>query len=169
MHFSSSYLHCQPIALVNIAGSEIRTSMSVHDLGVTLDQCLSMSTHVSNLCKSAPFALKCIGNVCQYLDQPAVEKRIHTFVSSKLNYCNSLLYGLLDKEISKLQHVQNSVACMVTKPGEWITSHQFFVNFIGCLYIRLLFLRFCFLLSLQNFEWSGTEVFERFDNFASTK
>ena len=58
MHFSSRYLRRQPIAVVNIAGSAIKTSVNARDLGVTLDQSLMMSTHVSDLCKSASFALK---------------------------------------------------------------------------------------------------------------
>ena len=56
---------------MNIAGSEI-ISVNERDLGVILDQCLSMSAHVSNLCKSAFFALKHIRNIRQDLDQPAV-------------------------------------------------------------------------------------------------
>ena len=74
-----------------------------------------MSTHVSNLCKSAPSALKRIGNIRQYPDQPSTEKLIHPFVSSKLDYCNSLLYGLPNKEILKPQRVQISAALLVTK------------------------------------------------------
>ena len=115
LHFSSRYLQRQSIAAVNIAGSEIKTSENARDLGVTLDQCLTMSTHVSNLCKSASFALKRIGNIRQYLDQPSTETLVHAFVSSKLDYCNSLLYGLPDKEISKIQRVHNSAARLVTK------------------------------------------------------
>ena len=64
---------------------------------------------------NASFALKRIGNIRQYLDQPAAEKLIHAFVSSELDYCNSLLFGLPGKEISKLQRVQNSAARLITK------------------------------------------------------
>ena len=117
MHFSSRFLRRQPIVGVNIADSEIKTSVNARDPGVTHDQCLTMSTDVSNLCKSASFALKRIGNIRQYLDKPtsSTEKLIHAFVSSKLDYCNSLMYGLADKEISKLQRVQNLTARLVTK------------------------------------------------------
>jgi len=100
---------------VKIAGSEMKTSANARDLGVTLDQCLTMSTHVSSLCKSASFVLKRIGNIRQYLDQPSTEKLVHAFMSSKLDYCNSLLYGLPDKGISKIQRVQNSATRLVTK------------------------------------------------------
>jgi len=60
-------------------------------------------------------------------------------VSSKLDYCNSLLYGLPDKEISKIQCVQNSAAWLVTKAGRvdhimpilrklhWLPLHKRFI------------------------------------------
>ena len=35
---------------------------------------------------------------------------IHAFVSSRLDYCNSLLYGLPQVEIDKIQRVQNAAA-----------------------------------------------------------
>ena len=66
---------------MNIAGSEIKTNVNARDLAVTLDQCLTMSTHASNLCKSASFALNRIGNICQYLVQPGTEKLIHALVT----------------------------------------------------------------------------------------
>ena len=40
---------------------------------------------------------------------------IHAFVTSRLDCCNSILYGLPMSELSKLQQLQNTVARLVTK------------------------------------------------------
>ena len=98
MHFTSRHLPHQPIASVNIAGCLIKRSVRALDLGVTLDQYLTTSTQcesslqVSILC---PQAYRY--NIPQYLNQPSTEKLIHAFLSSKLDYCYSLLYGHPDK------------------------------------------------------------------------
>ena len=42
-----------------------------------------------------------------------MENLIHGFVTSRLDYCNSLLYGLRNGLISKMQRVQNAAARLV--------------------------------------------------------
>ena len=39
---------------------------------------------------------------------------LHAFVTSRIDYCNGLLYGLPDREIGKLQRVQNATARLLT-------------------------------------------------------
>lgn len=74
-----------------------------------------MSGHVNNLCRTASLAIRNIGRIRKYLDQPSTERLVHAFVTSKLDYCNSVLYGLPAKQLSKLQRLQNSAARLVTK------------------------------------------------------
>ena len=46
--------------------------------------------------------------------RPSFISIIYAFITSRLDYCNSRLYGLLSTEISKLQRVQNAAARLVT-------------------------------------------------------
>ena len=43
----------------------------------------------------------------------------HAFISSRLGYCNSLLYGLLAYQIQSLQRVQNSAARLVFQESKF--------------------------------------------------
>ena len=74
-----------------------------------------MTDHVSNIVCAASFAIYKIGRLSKYLDRKSTERLIHAFVSSRLDSCNSLLYGLADYHIAKLQRVQNSAARMVSR------------------------------------------------------
>ena len=74
-----------------------------------------MSSHINSICRSASLALRNIGRVRKYLNQANTERLVHAFISSRLDYCDSLLYGLPTKEINKLQRLQNSAARLVTK------------------------------------------------------
>ena len=75
---------------------------------------LLLPQHVSNICKSASFALYNIGKLRKYLDQASTEKLVHSFVTSRLDSCNSLLFGLPSKELDSVQRVHNSAARLVT-------------------------------------------------------
>ena len=44
----------------------------------------------------------------------AAKTLVHAFISSRLDYCNSLLYGISNSLLAKLQNAQNAAACIVT-------------------------------------------------------
>ena len=54
-----------------------------------------------------------IGQIRKYLDRKMTERLVHAFVTSRLDANNSLLYGLPNSAISKLQRVQNSAVRLV--------------------------------------------------------
>ena len=39
---------------------------------------------------------------------------VHAFITSKLDYCNSLMYGRPNSQIQKLQRVQNAAAKIIS-------------------------------------------------------
>ena len=99
---------------LTIGETFIEPSTSVRNLGVTLDHHITMDAYIQNLCRVAYFQLKNIGAVRKYLDRESLECVIHAFLTSKLDYCNSLLCGLPASLIDRLQLIQNTAARILT-------------------------------------------------------
>lgn len=49
-----------------------------------------------------------------FLSQKDLEKVIHAFIISRLDYCNALYYGTQNKVLDRLQMVQNASARLLT-------------------------------------------------------
>ena len=98
-----------------MGGNEIRSSGLVRNLGVIVDKTLSMNNHIAKICSTSYLYLKNIGVIRKYLSKEACETLIHAFVSSRIDYGNSLFYGLPKSLISRLQHMQNTAARIVTQ------------------------------------------------------
>ena len=102
-----------------VDGSSISPSSEVHNLGVILDSTLSFRTHIRSVTKSAFFHLKNISRLRSSLSDSVAETLIHAFVSSRLDYCNGVLFGLPKKDLDRLQYVQNSAARVLTRTKPW--------------------------------------------------
>ena len=70
-------------------------------------------------CKSSYFHLRNLSSIRKYLTTNAAHTIVHAFISSRLDYCNALLYGLPKYLVDRLQHVQNSAARVVTFTGKF--------------------------------------------------
>ena len=66
------------------------------------------------VCKSPFYHLRNISYLRKYLSSTTTEILVLAFVSSKLDYCNSLIYGLPNYQVKKLQHVQNAAARLIS-------------------------------------------------------
>jgi hypothetical protein len=119
IHFKSKFRNSNSLSNIQVGDITVDSSQSVRNLGLYMDQHCTMSQHVSNTCRSASFALHRIGKIRNILDSTSTERLIHAFVTSRLDYCNSLLYGINDKHISRLQILQNSAARLVTRTRKY--------------------------------------------------
>ena len=104
----------EAIVPVKIGDCVVEPKEYVRNLGVIFDSTLSLERHVNNVCKNAYYQIKCIGRIRKYLDLDSTKTLIHAYVTSRLDYCNSLLFGLPKYQIQKLQRVQNAAARLVT-------------------------------------------------------
>ncbi len=72
---------------------------------------------ITSIFKMAYVNLKDMYQVQSCMQLDSSETMVHTFITSFLDYCNSLLsvlYGLSTKQIKKLQTMQNTAARLVT-------------------------------------------------------
>ncbi len=99
---------------INIGDEAIPPSHSAKNLGVIFDDTLSLKPHVASICKAAFYQLRRISRIRRFITLPAAKTLVHSFVSSRLDYCNSVLSGLPNCDIQKLQCVQNAAARLVT-------------------------------------------------------
>ena len=98
---------------ITVGHSVIAPQSPVRNLGVWLDSNLSMGDHITKTSSAAFYYLYNIRRIRKYLSKECTETLIHAFISSRLDYCNSLLYGLPAYQIQKLQRLQNSAARLV--------------------------------------------------------
>jgi hypothetical protein len=99
---------------VCVAGSQIAYSVKLKSLGVTLDQGLSFDQHVGTIVKASNFNIRALRHIRPLLDRTVANTVACSIVSTRLDYCNSLLFGTSSKNIQRLQRVQNTLARIVT-------------------------------------------------------
>ena len=93
-----------------VGPSCIRFSSVVKLLGVHLDCFLTFDQHVTKIVSECFYHLRNIAKIKRYLSNSHALKLIHAFISSKLDYCNSVLFGIKSVSLNKLQKVQNYAA-----------------------------------------------------------
>src|ERR1043165_4785658 len=99
---------------VCVAGSQIAYYVQLKSLGITLDQDLSFNRHVTNIVKASNCNICALRHIRPMPDRTVANTVACSIVSTRLDYCNSLLYGTSHKNIQRLQRVQNTLARVVT-------------------------------------------------------
>ena len=104
---------------INIVGNQVSPAQSVRNLGVVFDYNFPFSDHVSQFIKSTRVHARDLYRIHPLLDLKASVLLANAFVSSSLDYCNSLLLSLTDFELRRLQLVQNSLCRVVTHSSKY--------------------------------------------------
>ena len=82
-----------------------------------IDRELSLEAHVTAVCRAGYNQLCQLRSVVRSLSVHATKTLVQAFISCRLDYCNSLLYGINDGLLRRLQSVLNAAARLVTGAG----------------------------------------------------
>ncbi|KAI2648261.1 putative RNA-directed DNA polymerase from transposon BS [Labeo rohita] len=91
------------------------SSSQVRNLGVLIDQHLKFDKHIAAVIGSSFYQLRLLAKVKHFLTPKTLEMAVHAFVTSRLDYCNSLYCGISKSQIARLQLVQNAAARLLRK------------------------------------------------------
>ncbi len=100
----------------HLGPSATNINTQVKNLGVNE---LKFDRQVNAVVKSSFYQLQIIAKLKRVLSFEDIETVIHAFISSRLDYCNSLYLGLSKNLLSWLQLVQNAAARLLTGTKKW--------------------------------------------------
>ena len=98
---------------IDMCGETIQSSKSIRNLGVFFDQVMKMTTHIEQLERKCFRNIRELRSIRKYLTVEAAKTLVHAMVTSHLDYSNSLLFGISNELLDRLQRVQNAAARVV--------------------------------------------------------
>ena len=100
------------------------------------DTGMTMSAQVSSVIRTANYHLVNIGRARKLLTEDATKMAIHSLVTSRLDYCNSLLVGISKKFHNKLQNVQRTSARLIFRKRKFDSITSELINELHWLPIK---------------------------------
>ena len=84
-----------------------------------------MNAHVTNIARTCYFELRRLASIRRFLTSTATVTLVSAFVLSRIDYCNSLLFGSTHDVTSHLQRIQNYAARVILCPpnSSSLTTH----------------------------------------------
>ena len=111
---SRAHLLKSDVRSMKVGDSVITVSNKCKNLGVTFDSVMSMSSQVSRICQSVQYQMRNLGFIRKYLTKSSTEKIVHALITSRLDFCNALLYNISQSQLERLQKLQNNAARIVS-------------------------------------------------------
>ena len=110
---------------ITIGNAQIPFSQSVKNFCFALDCHLTMNAHVSNNARTCNLELRRLASIRRFLTSTATATLVSAFVLSRMDYCNSLLFGSTHDATSHLQRIQNYAAQVILRlpMSSSITTH----------------------------------------------
>ena len=101
---------------VKLLDNDISPYDSVRNVGAIFNSDFSFHTHVSNICKSCFYHIRDLRRIWRHIPLSTAKTISNAPISRRFNYCNSLLNNIAQQDLTKLQRVQNCLACVLRAP-----------------------------------------------------
>ena len=111
-----SKINCKEVV---IKGINIKFCSSAKNLGFIFDSVLSIYDHIKSLASVCSFQLRMLRLIKRFLDENTVLQLVHSFIYSRLDYNNSLFFGVSERGITLLQSIQNRAARLVVGTAKY--------------------------------------------------
>ena len=107
---------------IELLGVKTKPAKSGRNLGVIFDKNFTFRSHISAVCSSCFYHMRDLQRIRRHRDLDSAKLLATALASSRLDYCNSLLYGIADMDLTRLQCVRNQQAALVTKSPPFTRS-----------------------------------------------
>ena len=100
-------------------GIDTNPSSSSRNLGVVFDKNFNfrkqISFYIQEIYSSCQYHMRDLSRLRRHLSLQSAKALACALVTSRLDYCNSLLYGVTGGDIARLQQIQDTLARIVTR------------------------------------------------------
>ena len=103
-----------PTKQIRILDTFISSSESVKSLGVFMERDLSMNSHISKMLQAGFSALRQIRSIKKCLSYEALRTLAVALILSRIDCCNTLLAGLPEKQLCRVQSLINTTTRLIT-------------------------------------------------------
>jgi hypothetical protein len=103
----------QLVGQLYIDGCRIPVSNLVTNLGAKFDSELTFAPQINAICSSSYKVLQNLASVRKFLSPDDLRILVQSIIVSRIDNCNSLLYGVLACNLNKLQKLQNACARII--------------------------------------------------------
>ena len=113
---SRSYSKLCDVSL-QLSDIRITPSKSLRNLGVIFDPALNMTQQVSSIIKCVSYHLRNISRIRRNIDKNTCKLAVQSLIFSRIDYGNALLLGATEKDLTRLQRLQNRAARLINLVG----------------------------------------------------
>ena len=100
---------------ITIGNAQIPFQKSVMNLGFALDCHIDMNAHVYNIARTCYFELRRLASIRRFMTSTVTATLVSAFALSRIDYCNSLLFGSTHDVTSHLQWIQYYAARVILR------------------------------------------------------